>query len=56
MACKPAHEESHGEAHHEPNLIVATSPLEQDVVITQKYVCQKPTQKKPPPPVAEISR
>lgn len=40
MACKPAHEESHGEAHHEPNLIVATSPLEQDVVITQKYVCQ----------------
>ncbi len=39
-ACKPAHHEAHGEEHEEAHLVVATSPLEREVVITQKYVCQ----------------
>jgi membrane fusion protein (multidrug efflux system) len=48
-ACNPAHAEyghNNGhEAHHEHQKVVTTSPLVQDVTVTQRYVCQIRSQK-----------
>lgn len=39
-ACKPGHDEGKHEHHEASHQILATRPLAQDMVTTQKYVCQ----------------
>lgn len=40
VACKPGHDEAKHEHHEQGHTILATRPLPQDMVTTQKYVCQ----------------
>lgn len=39
-ACAPMHAEGKEETHQDQHQIVVTSPLVEDVVVTQRYVCQ----------------